>query len=314
MGEIPLTDIPIPLFEPYLIPSSIRFIGAGRTGDYLFQEFPFAGGFIRLTHLMEREENKIMIIDDNNHPGIVFHLELQNTLNYRLDDIGEMVFHEWGYNFYHTGSLLKELHFSDRKDYVILGIHLSMDYLRDIGRGYEFVEDFLLRIQAGRPAKLACVNQVAGYRMMDKVQTLVGGDLISPDEWVKELLVLAIDQQAQKPTVRPCRLSAAEVEKIYEVRRFLFANLHTLYTQEELACRMKMSEYQLRTGFQEIYGMTSMELCLIERMHRACALIKKGDKKMWEVALLLGYSSKNSFLKAYKKYYGETPSAMLAKS
>lgn len=312
MGEILLTDLSIPLFEPYLISSAARRIGAGLTGDYLFQEFPFAGGFIRLTHLMEKEENKIIIVEES--PVIIFQLGLRHSLTYRLDDIGQLLFHEWAYNFYHTLSLLKEVHFNDRDNYIVLEIQVSLDYMNSISLQYDFVKDFLFRIKEGKPAKLARVSQIASSRMMDKVQVILEGDPTRIDDQAKELLLLALDNQLLNPVYKQSKLTGKEVDRIYEIKDFLFGNLHTMFTQEALSDRMNLPEYQIRKGFKEIYRMTYLELSNIERMHRGTLLIKKGNKKMWEIAVILGYSSKNSFLKAYKKYYGETPSGMVSKN
>jgi AraC-like DNA-binding protein len=126
------------------------------------------------------------------------------------------------------------------------------------------------------------------------------------DHRVKQLLLLAFDNQLTRPVKRIGKLSAEEIDKIYEVKDFLFGNLRTMYTHEEVSSQMNISEYQIRKGFQEIYGMTYIDLSNIERMHRASILIHKDGKKLWEIAVILGYSSKSSLLKAYKKYYGKT--------
>ena len=118
---------------------------------------------------------------------------------------------------------------------------------------------------------------------------------------------LAFDNQLTSPVKKISKLSIEEIDKIYEVKDFLFSNLRTMYTQSDISSKMNISEYQIRKGFQEIYGMTAIDLSNIERMHRAAVLIQKDGKKLWEIALVLGYSSKSSLLKAYKKYYGETP-------
>lgn len=306
MGEIILSDLPVPAFEKFLIPSSNRYIGAGHDGKYMFQEFPFSGGFLRLTHLLEKSESKIILVEDK--PVIIFQLGLQHSLTYRLDDIGEMLFHEWGYNFYFTLSLVKEIQFNKKDKYVVLEIQVSLDYLHDMGSKYGFVKDFLERVKGGKSAKLAKVNQIANASMMEKVRVIFDGDLTRMGDRAKDLLLLAFENQFVNPVKKAAKLSEEEVDKIYEVRDFLFSNLHTKYTQEEISVQMKITVYQIKKGFQEIYGITAMELSNLERMSQADKLIAKDEKKIWEIAITLGYKSESSFLRAFKKHYGQTPS------
>lgn len=306
MGEIPLSSLSIPLFEKMMVPFSTRQIGAGVAGDYLFQEFPFCGGFVRLTHLLEQGENKIIIIEDK--PGIIFQLGLQNSLTYKLDDIGEMLFNEWAYNFYYTLSDVKEIHFRQKNNYVVLEVQMSVDYLQNIGLPYAFVSKFLDRVQEGKSARMARANQVANPSMMDKVRIIFDGDPAKMDDRAMDLLLLALENQLANPVKKIGKMSPLEVEKIYAAKEFLLNNLHTKYTQEELAVEMKISVYQIKKGFQEIYGMTFIEFSHIERMNRADKFVAQDEKKMWEIATILGYKSESSFLRAFKQHYGETPS------
>lgn len=312
MGEIPLTDHPVPVFEKSIIPTSTRYIGAGRDGDYMFQEIPFTGGFIRLTHLLEKSENKILIVEDK--PVIIFQLGLQHSLTYRLDDLGVMLFHEWGYNFYYTLALVKEIQFNKKDSYVVLELQVNFEYLSEIGFHHASVKHFLDRIQDGKPAKLAKVNQIASPAMMEKARVIFEGDLDQMNERAKELVFLAIENQFINPIKKAGKLTAVEIDKIYEVKDFLFSNLHTKFTSEEIASQMKISTYQVKKGFREIYGITAIELSNLERMYQADKLIAKDEKKIWEIAILLGYKSESSFLRAYKKHYGETPSNRQRKS
>lgn len=312
MGEIPLSNVSIPVFEKFIIPASARLFGAWSGGEYMFQESRFADGFLRLTHLLDRSENKILLVEDK--PVIIFQLGLQHSLTYRLDDIGEMLFHEWGYNCYYTLSLVKEVQFNKRDRYMVLELQVTLEYLEHIGCQYDFVKEFLDRVKVGKPAKLARVNQIANAAMMEKARIIFQGDPARIDERAKELLLLAFDNQLIKPVKKVTKLTAEEGDKIYEVKDFLFDNLHTRFTQEEIAGRMNISVYQMRKGFQGIYGITAIELSNIERMCRANRLITKDEKKIWEIAIILGYESESSFLRAFKKHYGQSPGIRQQKS
>lgn len=52
---------------------------------------------------------------------------------------------------------------------------------------------------------------------------------------------------------------------------------------------------------------TEYEYLRTERMLEARHLLSNGGKNVKEVAALTGYKSVNSFIKAFKKKYGQTP-------
>ena len=79
------------------------------------------------------------------------------------------------------------------------------------------------------------------------------------------------------------------------------------WTVESLAaaCGMSRSAFALR--FKELVGETPLEYLTSWRMHKATALLQKGDKKLFEVAKSVGYNSDAAFSKAFKRIFGASP-------
>jgi len=81
------------------------------------------------------------------------------------------------------------------------------------------------------------------------------------------------------------------------------------WTVESLAeaCGMSRSAFALR--FKELVGETPLEYLTSWRMHKATALLQKGDKKLLEVAKSVGCDSDAAFSKAFKRIVGVAPRA-----
>ena len=71
------------------------------------------------------------------------------------------------------------------------------------------------------------------------------------------------------------------------------------------ACGMSRSAFAVR--FKDLVGETPLEYLTSWRMQKATALLRKGDKKLFEVAKSVGYDSDAAFSKAFKRIVGVAP-------
>ncbi|MBQ8529225.1 MAG: helix-turn-helix transcriptional regulator [Clostridia bacterium] len=78
---------------------------------------------------------------------------------------------------------------------------------------------------------------------------------------------------------------------------------------KEVATRFGIGEKHFITKFKAITGIPPKKYLTDCRMRRAAELLREGDTSICEVAAILGYSDQYSFSKAFKKHYGESPSA-----
>ena len=70
---------------------------------------------------------------------------------------------------------------------------------------------------------------------------------------------------------------------------------------------MNISSTYITNGFKKFEGMSFYEYLTQLRMNEAGRLLLKTNKKIYEVADDVGYTSSQSFIRAFKKYYGLTP-------
>jgi AraC-like DNA-binding protein len=63
----------------------------------------------------------------------------------------------------------------------------------------------------------------------------------------------------------------------------------------------------LEAGFKQIFNVTIKKYQIMRRMEFSRQLLDEGRLSIKEIAYQCGYSSQNSFAKAFKKLYSQTP-------
>src|ERR1700730_18684545 len=79
------------------------------------------------------------------------------------------------------------------------------------------------------------------------------------------------------------------------------------WTVESLAAACGMSRSAFAVRFKDLGGETTLEYLTSWRMQKATGLLRKGDKKLFEVAKSVGYDSDAAFSKAFKRVFGVAP-------
>lgn len=83
------------------------------------------------------------------------------------------------------------------------------------------------------------------------------------------------------------------------------------WTVESLAAAAGMSRSAFAARFKELLGQTPMQYVTEWRMQKAMQLLKQRDKKLIDVARLVGYESDAAFSKAFKRVAGVNPGEYL---
>lgn len=81
---------------------------------------------------------------------------------------------------------------------------------------------------------------------------------------------------------------------------------------EKLAQSMNMSRPTLYRKIKSISDLTPNELINITRLKKAAELLAGGQLKIYEVAILVGYSSQTNFGRNFSKQFGMTPSEYIS--
>jgi AraC-like DNA-binding protein len=108
----------------------------------------------------------------------------------------------------------------------------------------------------------------------------------------------------------PCKrgvLHAMFDPQIGVALNLMHEKVESAWTVESLAAASGMSRSAFALRFKELVGETPLEYLTNWRMHKATALLRKGDKKLFEVAKAVGYDSDAAFGKAFKRVLGVAP-------
>ena len=87
--------------------------------------------------------------------------------------------------------------------------------------------------------------------------------------------------------------------------------VNTPWTVESLAGAAGMSRSAFAARFKKLLGQTPLEYVTEWRMQKAMQLLQQRDKKLIDVARLVGYESDAAFSKAFKRVVGANPGGYL---
>lgn len=113
------------------------------------------------------------------------------------------------------------------------------------------------------------------------------------------------------------RISVSEKEKfenrIAQINNYLRSNYNQPVSLNDLADQLYLSSGYLSRFFKKQYGMSFVEYLTNVRVHHAVDELLFTDSPVTRIAFDNGFASVGLFNKAFKKYYGDTPSAIRRK-
>jgi AraC-like DNA-binding protein len=94
----------------------------------------------------------------------------------------------------------------------------------------------------------------------------------------------------------------------------IHAKVNSRWTVESLAEAAGMSRSAFAARFKELLGQTPLEYVTEWRMQKAMQLLEQRDKKLMDVARLVGYESDAAFSKAFKRVVGANTSEYIKRA
>jgi AraC-like DNA-binding protein len=126
-----------------------------------------------------------------------------------------------------------------------------------------------------------------------------------------ELPIVAADRAALRLARQQCERALAELHDgrnfVHCVKR-LIARAGGFRTLEEVADRVHMSPRTLRRRLAS-YGVNFADLIDEERRNEAQLLLQSSDRSLRWVGEQLGYATLPNFVRAFKRWTGQTPAA-----
>ena len=110
-----------------------------------------------------------------------------------------------------------------------------------------------------------------------------------------------------------------EVQKLDKKRTFsrpvaqcldyIYNHLHQPITLQELADACGLSQGYLSTVFKEELGLPVSAYIMAKRMEAARNMLRYSEYSSADISAILAFSSQSHFIRAFKKYVGQTPKA-----
>lgn len=119
------------------------------------------------------------------------------------------------------------------------------------------------------------------------------------------------NQESENSLSCPFLNDVNTLKKIKLAKEILLNNLSSPPTIPDLARQVNIIEYQLKSGFKELYGNTIASYVLGKKMEQARKLFDNNHVQVNEVAYDLGYANPSHFIAAFKKHFGVTPKKYL---
>lgn len=107
----------------------------------------------------------------------------------------------------------------------------------------------------------------------------------------------------------PKELTPEEGQRIYAVKTYLINHLTEAFSLQQISKMAALGEQKFKDGFCRLFEMHTGEYIHATRMQTGKFLLLHTEKSIKEIALICGYAEARNFSSAYKKFFGERPSA-----
>ena len=304
-----------PSLKGYEIPGSAPFIASGTFGDFIFQKLQGTYEDICIWHANYLSVQKESFLFNSTISTLVLQFNMGHAFSYEQEGMEKREIHKGSFNLFYVPFLNSQMTMLQGCRYRTFSISFGLPYLEQLIFGNLLLRNFLDKVAKGQPVLLCTVNQMTTVVMEMIIQQILGSDtklLLRPvflDLKVKELLLTVIDKVTHYPTIGADKIKSCDLERIHEAREALLGSIHQPLSLSELSKKIGLNIKKIKIGFKQLYEKTPFDLLLNARMEAAKRLLDGSDKSIGDIAESVGYTSTQSFSKAFKKHFGYRPLA-----
>lgn len=180
--------------------------------------------------------------------------------------------------------------------------------------------EFLKKASIDYPKTIYIV--ISGYDEFSYAQTAIQNGaidyILKPVDYHDLNRALEKGMKILEPDNNQVNAASAPIEPDYDnnlnpqkaiplIKNYIEENYCTDITIKLFSDKYFVSKEYLSKLFKESYGVGIYEYVLTLRMKKARELLNNTDMQIQEISTLLGYSNNNYFSKAFKTYYGLSP-------
>ncbi|MAL86826.1 MAG: hypothetical protein CMI23_10795 [Opitutae bacterium] len=95
--------------------------------------------------------------------------------------------------------------------------------------------------------------------------------------------------------------------KIFKIGEYIRRNLHNPPTKEMVCEKFSITDYSLRKGFKENFGLNFGEYTRKHKIKTAARLLHNSEKSISAISECVGFRNHSRFAEAFKNQYGLSP-------
>ena len=256
-------------------------------------------------------QTRFLLHVNRNVPGLMIHVALKNDMQYHLTGIGDVYFREGQFNIFYLPIVDGTALFEQAGEYRVFKVYVAAEIMQEYAPTFPYLDDFLQAVSESLPALLlkehGWINAEISYIINQLLQCTYDEAVrrLYYDSLVKELLLLLLLQKNHNSIN-----GHKYMESIYEARSIIVKNTSRHFSITDVAEQVGLNEVKLKNGFKQVFGTGLFQFMLQAKMQKAWTLILETDKPIKEIAMLTGYTSKQNFVTAFKKYFNATPGSL----
>lgn len=233
---------------------------------------------------------------------------LKGNISCELLGFGKVQLTENTYNLYYVPPV-KQNAWLLPGYYSCLHVNPELNYLEELADEFPSLKTLLDSGTEDHPVILQQENYPMDYNVRVLLKDIMGCKKTGASRSIflrariYDLLLLFTSQLLKQEN------AVFKVDRIMldEVQAYILANLHNPVTIESLSRQFGINQTSLRRNFKIKFGVPIHHFLKVERLKAAKRLLHEGLPVL-DVAFLSGYQDNSAFSKAFRLYYGMTPS------
>lgn len=127
-----------------------------------------------------------------------------------------------------------------------------------------------------------------------------------------EVLSLAFEMEifTNKQNYNFKKIRESDKKRIHEVKELMAENMINPLTINQLARKVGINTFKLKTGFKQLYGTTIFGYLRDLRLEKARTLLENREMNISQIANEVGYANPSHFTAAFRKKFGCNPSTL----
>lgn len=220
--------------------------------------------------------------------------------------------HNLVYNFYNTSGTV----FRKQQDLRLTVVSFDPEYFIQLSAGGgKWIDNMASQVAKGKSFSL---GRAPNLRLELSMLQLLNGldqpvhnpavERLMTESKVLELLALQIGQlQNEDKLLISRKLNSADIQKLYDVRDILLADLSADFSLNSLSREVGLNVYKLKFGFKSLFGKPVFQFLKEARLKYAAQQLSQDTKPIAQIAYEAGFSTPSHFSDAFKKFFGVSP-------